>query len=184
MSNCWWCSKPRRFSRRRYGRHWRSSMTNPDRQEVQQFCAAVVHGLGFGVDEHNIEQVDEVLRHRLRRTNCETAACYLRRLEDADFRQAEVREVAAELSVGETYFFRHPEHFRALAEVALPARVQARGQARQLRLLSAGCASGEEPYSLAATVRRAVPMLQRLGRPHLGDRHQPPLAEGRGAGAL
>ena len=71
----------------------------------------------------------------------------------------EARELARELTVGETYFFRHADQFRAFEEVALPARIRARSSARALRILSAGCASGEEAYSLAVGVRNALPDL-------------------------
>lgn len=53
------------------------------------------------------------------------------------------------LTVRETYFFRDPQHFRFLRDAALPALLQARGDEHVLTLWSAGCATGEEPYSLA-----------------------------------
>jgi chemotaxis protein methyltransferase CheR len=65
------------------------------------------------------------------------------------FRQDEFRQIAAELTVPETYFFRDGDQLRAFAEVAFPERVAARGGAGAVRILSAGCASGEEPYTLA-----------------------------------
>jgi chemotaxis protein methyltransferase CheR len=61
----------------------------------------------------------------------------------------ELRSVAAQVTVPETYFFRVADHFRALLEAVLPQRMKAQNGHRQLRFLSAGCASGEEPYSLA-----------------------------------
>lgn len=55
--------------------------------------------------------------------------------------------VVADVTVGETYFFRDPAHFAFLRETFLPAF--RRRAARNLRAWSAGCSSGEEPYSLA-----------------------------------
>ena len=57
--------------------------------------------------------------------------------------------------VGETYFFRHPEQFRFLASEAVPAAL-ARGNIT-LRGWSAGCASGEETYSIAACLLNMAP---------------------------
>ena len=57
--------------------------------------------------------------------------------------------------VGETYFFRHPEQFRFLAYEAVPAAL-ARGNLT-LRGWSAGCASGEETYSIAACLLNMAP---------------------------
>jgi chemotaxis methyl-accepting protein methylase len=56
--------------------------------------------------------------------------------------------------VGETYFFRHPEQFRFLASEAVPAALRRGGSV--LRGWSAGCASGEETYSIAACLLGTV----------------------------
>lgn len=69
-----------------------------------------------------------------------------------------VESLAEHLTVRETYFFRHPAAFRALTETILPALVAARtGREQHLRLWSAGCATGEEAYSLAISARRCLP---------------------------
>ncbi|MCP3145092.1 CheR family methyltransferase, partial [Pyxidicoccus xibeiensis] len=57
--------------------------------------------------------------------------------------------------VGETYFFRQPEHFRFIAQEGVPAALR-RG-ALALRGWSAGCATGEEAYSLAACLQASLP---------------------------
>jgi len=60
-------------------------------------------------------------------------------------------------TVGETYFFREP---RALDLLCDHARAHlAQGAARPLRVWSAGCCTGEEPYSIAMALRRRVPRL-------------------------
>ena len=69
----------------------------------------------------------------------------------------EISALAEDLTITETYFFRHAEQFRALAELALPERVAARGDATRLRLLSVGCSSGEEAYTLAIVARQVQP---------------------------
>lgn len=61
------------------------------------------------------------------------------------------------LTVGETYFFREPRAFDLLADYA-HNKLRANPDAR-LRLWSAGCCTGEEPYSMAMTLRQAVPEL-------------------------
>ena len=58
-------------------------------------------------------------------------------------------DLLAELVVGETYFFRHPEHFTFIRDEIIPDVRQRRGAEHVLRAWSAGCASGEEAYSLA-----------------------------------
>lgn len=66
--------------------------------------------------------------------------------------------LTSHLTIHETYFWREPLVFEALCERILPELVRARaGGEKRLRLWSAGCATGEEPYSLAIALRRAIP---------------------------
>jgi Methylase of chemotaxis methyl-accepting proteins len=59
------------------------------------------------------------------------------------------------LTVGETYFFREPDALDALINTIIPVIRQQQG--RKLKIWSAGCASGEEPYSLAMTLDAQLP---------------------------
>lgn len=80
--------------------------------------------------------------------------CALVRGEDGtDERQA----LIAAMTTNVTRFFREPHHFELLEREILPKiaeRVRAGGR---LRIWSAGCSSGEEPYSIAMTVANAIP---------------------------
>lgn len=77
-----------------------------------------------------------------------------------DRRQVEI--LASHLTVGETYFYREPAVFAALADEVLPALIAARRAAGrlQLRIWSAGCCTGEEPYSVAVLLSRLLPDLE------------------------
>ena len=66
--------------------------------------------------------------------------------------------LASHLTIGETYFFRERETFDALAQHVLPALIhRRRGREQRLRLWSAACSTGEEPYSLAILIQRLLP---------------------------
>lgn len=77
--------------------------------------------------------------------------------------ESEFEIVVNALTTNKTDFFREGHHFRHLAETALPA-VMGPGTARasRLRIWSAGCSTGQEPYSIAMTLVRALPDLARL----------------------
>lgn len=62
--------------------------------------------------------------------------------------QAEFQELVNLLTINETYFFREPEQINLLVEHIAPRLLAARGGQTPVRILSAGCSSGEEPYSL------------------------------------
>ncbi|MFI3157099.1 MAG: CheR family methyltransferase [Methylococcaceae bacterium] len=69
-----------------------------------------------------------------------------------------IETLACHLTVGETYFFRDAQAFDALQMHILPALIQCRRQyGKILRIWSAGCATGEEAYSLAILVQRLIP---------------------------
>lgn len=63
--------------------------------------------------------------------------------------------LVADLTVGETYFFREPEQMEYIRAQVLPDLVRAGPPGSGLRVWSAGCASGEETYSLAILLRDA-----------------------------
>ncbi len=122
--------------------------------DLERFRAAIVRQIGLQFDDAKLGFLRQVLARRLDRYSG-SGACYLRKLEGEPGR-SELGALAQELTVGETYFFRHNDQFRTLADVALPERMRARGAQRSLRLLSAGCASGEEAYSLAIAAQETV----------------------------
>jgi chemotaxis protein methyltransferase CheR len=61
------------------------------------------------------------------------------------------------ITINETHFFRNRPQMRALEEEILPGLIEARRATRRLRIWSAGCSSGEEPYSLAILIDRLLP---------------------------
>ena len=77
--------------------------------------------------------------------NC---ASYLALLNSGPPGQDELDALIADLTIGETFFFRHREMFDALRTIVLPELIDRNRQRRQLRIWSAGCSTGEEPYTL------------------------------------
>ncbi len=73
----------------------------------------------------------------------------------------QIEILAGHLTVGETYFFRAPQTFEALAAEILPELIRERlNNNQRLRIWSVGCCTGEEAYSLAILASRAVPDLK------------------------
>jgi chemotaxis protein methyltransferase CheR len=120
--------------------------------DIERFRAAVERWLGLQFDDAKSGLLEDVLRRRLASLD-RSSATYLQQLESEPSK--ELRELARELTVGETYFFRNNDQFRALAEVCLPSRMRARASQRTLRMLSAGCSSGEEAYSISILAQHA-----------------------------
>lgn len=69
------------------------------------------------------------------------------------------QEIIWQITVGETYFFRNAMHFQAMQKTVLPQLIESRRRSGRytLRLWVAGCATGEEAYSLAMLLDDLLP---------------------------
>lgn len=75
--------------------------------------------------------------------------------------QKQIEILASHLTVGETYFFREKRAFEILEQSILPGLMDARRKTgKRLRLWSAGCSTGEEPYSIAILLDKLIPDLK------------------------
>lgn len=122
-------------------------MLTPGGNDIQQFAVAVKDRLGLLFPERQQDWLRDIFEQRLRAKGLDAGA-YVAQL-GAGALPEETRALAGALTVGETFFFRHREQFDALREHVLPRLIAANQAARSLRILSVGCASGEEPYSIA-----------------------------------
>jgi chemotaxis protein methyltransferase CheR len=69
-----------------------------------------------------------------------------------------VEVLAASLTISETYFWREPQTFEALEKTIIPGLVKKRQKGeKRIRIWSAGCSTGEEPYSIAIALDRTIP---------------------------
>ncbi|MHB1389930.1 MAG: CheR family methyltransferase [Thermoleophilia bacterium] len=84
---------------------------------------------------------------------------YYRRITETPDRELEIRNLLAHLSVQETQFFRNLSQFDALQKYVIPeiARRKADTSNRSLRFWSAGCSTGQEPYSIAMSALNVLP---------------------------
>jgi chemotaxis protein methyltransferase CheR len=82
-------------------------------------------------------------------------------LMSAPLKKEQIEILAGNLTVGETYFFREQKSFEILADDILPALIHSRQDSeRRLRIWSAACCTGEEPYSLAILLHQTIPELE------------------------
>lgn len=122
--------------------------------EVESFRRLIAQVMGIQFEDAKLSFLGEVLRGRAAAEGCSPAA-YLKKLVSHP-PQALLGDLAQEITVGETYFFRHQDQFHAFTEVALVDRLRFRAPHKNLQILSAGCSSGEEAYSLAVLIHGAL----------------------------
>ena len=94
------------------------------------------------------------LCRRLTSVDLRDCGSYLDLLRDPLRGPAELDALIAEITIGETHFFRHAEHFEALRDIVLPGLLDRNAANRRLRIWCAGCADGAEPYSLSILLKR------------------------------
>ena len=132
-------------------------MMAPSMLEIERFRELLGKRLGLHFDETRSDLLAQVLSNRAGAAG-QSCAAYLDVLGSKANAVTELPALARELTVTETYFLRYADQFAALVQVALPERIAAAGAEAPLQLLSIGCASGEEPYSMAIAVREHAAM--------------------------
>lgn len=90
-------------------------------------------------------------QRRMKVLGTPTAEQYLANLNSGSGSAIEMRALLNEITVGETYMFRSPPQLAALRDLIIPLITADQNNARSkhLRIWSAGCSTGEEPYTLA-----------------------------------
>jgi chemotaxis protein methyltransferase CheR len=104
-------------------------------------------GLAFYSDRDEI--LMDLIEGRLSRLALRSCSSYARFLANGEAGAAEMELLVAQLTIGETYFFRDEDQFTAIRDVILPDILERKQASKELRIWSAGCATGAEPYSLA-----------------------------------
>ena len=111
-------------------------------------------GLTYYADKDDV--LADRIGRRLRHLGLRNCASYLDLVSDGAPGQREFDALVADLTVGETFFFRYAEQFDALRDIVLPACIERNRRNRCLRIWSAGCATGPEPYSVAILLKHAI----------------------------
>ena len=87
---------------------------------------------------------------RMKQLKVQTLREYIECLTTLPLRQSELIALLDEITIGETCFFRNQPQLDALRRIVIPNILQAKAKLplRHLRIWSAGCSTGEEPYTL------------------------------------
>jgi chemotaxis protein methyltransferase CheR len=99
------------------------------------------------------------LARRLRELGLPTYEAYCEHVRDSG--PEELVDLINAITTNVTAFFRENHHFEALASYMLPEAMKRNTANRRLRIWSAGCSTGEEPYCIAMVAGEVVPAVQR-----------------------
>jgi chemotaxis protein methyltransferase CheR len=118
--------------------------------DFQRIRSLVRARLGIALAESKRELVYGRLSRRLRALKLQNFTRYLQRIESGD--EEELQHFCNAITTHLTSFFREGHHFDFLARQLLPALERNNANTRRMRFWSAGCSTGEEPYSIAMVV--------------------------------
>jgi chemotaxis protein methyltransferase CheR len=126
--------------------------------EFRLFQDLVYRECGIFLGPHKKQLLMSRLASRLRELGIDTFGDYFRRASGTD--GEERRRMIESLCTHETSFFREPRQFEFLEKQVIPAwtaAAAARRRARRVRVWSAGCSTGEEPFSIAMLLASHLP---------------------------
>ena len=96
------------------------------------------------------------LARRLTELDMDDFSQYVAYLSMGPYQSDEFQEMFNRITINETSFFRNEPQLNAFEQVVLPELLEARKSTKRLRLWSAACSTGEEPYTLAIMLHRSL----------------------------
>lgn len=119
-------------------------------EQLERWSACLAQQVGLYFPRERWGALERGLQGAARECAGADTPAWLARLVSGPLVRSEIEVLARHLTVGETYFFREKAAFEILEREILPELIRSRrATTRQLRFWSAGCATGEEAYSLA-----------------------------------
>lgn len=125
---------------------------------LSQLSKSVARQMGLHFPRERWADLERGIRSAAREFDFEDVESCIQWLISSSLTKKTIELLASYLTIGETYFFRENKTFKVLEEQILPELIRSRRRnERCLRIWSAGCATGEEPYSIAILLRRRIP---------------------------
>ncbi|UCD83251.1 MAG: hypothetical protein JSU92_07955 [Deltaproteobacteria bacterium] len=122
-------------------------------EQLENFKQILGTRYGLNFDPRNDKALKKAIVRRMETLGFKSELDYYSFLKKSKGVVEEFDELISLLTVGHTNFFRSPDQFRALKEYVLPRILsQKADNNKKIRIWSAGCSTGDEPYSIAITL--------------------------------
>ncbi len=139
-------------------------------KELQdQIKTHIAERCGLYFRDHDLRNLEAGVKQRMKVLGLDSVHSYYLRLTTSEEKETEFRELLNLLTINHTYFFRNEPQFAAFKDKVLPELIERKMQHalrmrdRQkpcLKIWSAGCSTGEEPYTIAMILREAIPNIE------------------------
>ncbi len=138
-----------------------------EKKSFIQIKNLITERCGLYFKDHDLKNLEESIGKRMSVCNKKNVSDYLAFVSASAYQDKEFRELVNLLTVNHTYFFRNEPHFNTLKNKILPEIIQKKLNSREnfekkpkIRIWSAGCSTGEEPYSIAMTLLDLIEDIQ------------------------
>ena len=136
-------------------------------KELQdQIKTHIAERCGLYFRDHDLKNLETGVMQRMKVCGFDSVHAYYLHLTTSAEKETEFRELLNLLTINHTYFFRNEPQFLAFKDKVLPELIERKtqqafesktGKKPSLRIWSAGCSTGEEPYTIAMILREAIP---------------------------
>ncbi|MCW2613464.1 MAG: methyltransferase, CheR-type, partial [Frankiales bacterium] len=124
--------------------------------DLDRLRTVLARAAGLVFEDSRRDSLGYCVTERMRATGAPDVRAYLALVEPSG--SPELQPLLDEVTIQETHFFRNPPQVRALRQHVLPELVrEADTRGRRIRIWSAGCSTGDEPYSIAMVLRELLP---------------------------
>ncbi len=128
-------------------------------EEFAKFSKFIYDESGIFMKEAKITLLSNRLRKRLSDLKIDTFSAYYDYIMGLKDKTIEIEALLDVVSTNETYFFRNERHFEALEQVCFPD-IAKRKKDKKLRIWSAGCSTGEEPYTISVCLNEHMDLFK------------------------
>lgn len=128
------------------------TFTNDDFDKIRKL---VKYHTGISLSDTKKNLVYSRLARQLRRLGLNRFSDYCKFIESCDTK--EITLFTNSITTNLTYFFRENHHFEFLSSTVIPQLIIKNSKNKRIRIWSAACSTGEEPYSIAITMLESIP---------------------------
>jgi chemotaxis protein methyltransferase CheR len=117
--------------------------------DFRRLCNLIYEQSGINLNADKKTMLELRVKRRVRSLDLQSFAEYCQYLFGPQGQKDEIAHLLDVVSTNKTDFFREPDHFDFLAKKAVPDLIERNTSGRPILIWSAGCSTGEEPYTIA-----------------------------------
>jgi chemotaxis protein methyltransferase CheR len=125
--------------------------------ELSMVCEVIVSRMGLNFPRERWPMLSRNLASAAKEFGFQNMNGFIQWLLSSELNKDQIMILASHLTISETYFWREPQVFSALTDFILPELIKSKKNGeKSIRIWSAGCSTGEEPYSIAIALHKTI----------------------------